>query len=228
MKCRGSTSASEDGWTRRRVIRSSMLGIDIENQARVILLVQRRANHTLGDRRAAALDVQAHTLGVALGPTCALGLMKGDGLMPQHILPGRDGGRDGSRPREVGGDHLVRAPRPRRLGPVDEPDRVDLEELELRLVDVCAVVVGARREVVQHGPVVRLGPVVGPEDRHVGAGLHRCGDGGRCGADVADHVRAGDVLDEAEGLVLGNRPADHLGWWVLVLLVGAIPLDASR
>jgi uncharacterized protein YjeT (DUF2065 family) len=35
-------------------------------------------------------------------------------------------------------------PHPRRVGAVDEPDLVDLEELELRLVGGGAVVVGAR------------------------------------------------------------------------------------
>ena len=205
-----------------------MLGINIENQARVALLVQRRTDHTFGGRGAAALDIQAHALGVALGLSFILGLVQGDGLVPQHVLSGGDGRRDRRRPREVVGDHLVGPPRAGRLGAVDEPYLVDLEELELRLVDVCTVVVGARCQVVQHGPVVRLGPVVGPEQCDVGAGLYGGSNWGRGGADVADHIRPSDVLDEAGRLVLRYGPSDHLGWWVLVLLVGAVPLDASR
>lgn len=138
--------------------------------------------------------------------------MEGDDLVAQDVVARLDRRRDGDEPGQPVGHHDV-------VGPVARAGRgrrvcftgaVDLEEAQRRLVDRLAGAV-ARRQVVDDGPVVRVGPRVPGQGDGVAGGDADVALGG-AGAAVADDVgRAKRCGLDVPEIGLRSCPAHYNG-----------------
>ena len=203
----GGTSLVQGG-TRDRV--AVERGVDVEQDALVVGLVELRARDALRLVGAAACDLEVHALRVVLRAVGLVAAVQRDDLVAQDVLSWRDGFGDGKRPAVVVGDQVVRGPVARGAGAVDQPGLADLEEVERRLVDGRAVAV-AVGQVVDHGPVVALGP--GVPLQLDGAARGDFGvDGAVVAVAVADDVGRAEGVGGHEAEVSGGRgPADGVG-----------------
>lgn len=175
-------------WTRNGV--AVQVVVNVNENTRISPLVERRRASATGSLRSRTTNHKVDTLRVVLSSIVAPGSVQRDNLMTKHVRASfqRRGNRDD--PGVVVGDEIVSAPCARCWAAL-QADLIDFGELEGGLVDLCAVVVGAGGEVVQHRAFVARRPGV-PEE------LYRLpGDDG----DVGFAWCTGLVADDVSGLV---------------------------
>ena len=179
--------------------------------ARVLLIIQLRANGTLRSRITPTAYRNADARRIQLRGANIIRRMQGDDLVAQNVVAVLDGLWDRDVPRAVGlAEDIIRPPPGFAAADAELQlaHLLDLEELQLGLVDGGAVAV-AGCQVGDDGSVVRLGPCrpvqvddAAGGDR--GGGLLRVG-----GVDGADNVGAVDGA-AVDGTQVGvpRGPAD--------------------
>lgn len=163
--------------------------VDVDQDARVRLGVERLTKGTRGGQRARTGDGQVEALGVVLGTVGVLGTVQRNDLVTPDVVAGREVRGDLDHPGVVVADQLIRAPRAGQGRVVDNTNTSDLEELQGRLVDSGAVRVALGQH-VDDGTVMRRRPCR-PVDLYVVAGLDRSITPSVGSILVADDVAAG-------------------------------------
>lgn len=148
--------------------------VDVEQDSRVSVLVKRCALDTSWLRGSGARHLDVDALWVVLRTVELTGRVQGDDFVAENVLAWRDVGGDLQDVGIVILDQLVCGPDTRSIAPINQTLLGDLEEVELRLVDTCAIAV-AGGEVVDYGSLVGFGPWC-PLELDGAAGVD--GDGG--------------------------------------------------
>lgn len=190
-------------------------------------MVQVGAVGTTGLKATRAGDGEVETLRVVLRTVLTPGGVKRDDLVTENVVARGDVLGDLYEPGACVGNEHIRRPGTR-VRPVEVTDLVDLEKLERGLVNGLAVAV-AVGQVVQNGPLVRVGPGDGPLDGDGVARVDRCVAACWSGVLVADDVaRLIGIWGDKAVVSVGSRPAYHdrrIGFVRVAGRVVALPID---
>lgn len=185
-------------------------GVYIEKNARVGLSHEGLAECAGGQRGAAASNLKVEAVRVVLSTVGITARVKGNYLVAENIMAGLDASGDLGSPLKPILEQNIIGPEARD-SVIDASSFGDLEELEGRLVDEVAAVVGARSEIVNDGAMMGFGPCAPLEGDGISC-LNRRIPPGVFTTPFADHIGITEVggLDEAIVRV-GRTPADHNG-----------------
>lgn len=198
------------------------VSIQVEEDARISPLVERRASNTTRRRNSAATsDFQVETLRIRLGAIVALRTVQGDNLVTDHVISGFQVLGQGVGGNKIVLDQLIRHPRARTAGG-DQTRLRDLGPTQVRRLLGCTfaclesvheiflrfrICTATRSNIVHNRTFVAFGPRA-PYKIDLVTCVHRCvGFSGRCTLVASDVFRLKSARRHETDVLVVSIPA---------------------